>query len=76
MAKLKIIALATALVGWTSLAFAQGPGISPSGANLPPQTNTQGFAQPTAGAGQSTHMKKKSRHLYMSTKKKQQTMSK
>ncbi len=77
MAALKTVAVATAFVGWSSLAFAQGPGIAPNGANLPPQTNTQGTAQSTPSMGQSTHMKKKkSHHLYnMATKKKQRPAS-
>ena len=68
MASLKTLAIAAALVGSTSLAFAQGAGIAPNGANLPPQTNTPGStaASPT-DPGQSGQMKKTKPLYNMST---------
>ncbi len=69
------LAVIAMLVGSTSLALAQGPGIAPSGANLPPHTNLQGFAEPTPS--KNVHVKKSGHHLYMSTaKKKRHTTSK
>lgn len=68
MTTLKTLAIAAVLVGSTSLAFAQGAGIGPNGANLPPQTNTPGStAASPADPGQGGQMKK-TQHLYnMST---------
>ncbi len=62
------LAVVAMIVGSTSLALAQGAGIAPSGANLPAQTNLQGFAEPSPGA--SVHVKKSHHRLYMSVSKK------
>ncbi len=76
MITLRSLAIAAMLVGSTSLAIAQGPGIAPSGANLPPHTNLQGLSEAPA-AGPSVHAKKTHHRLYMSTaKKKRHTTSK
>ncbi len=53
------LAIGAFLLSSASLALAQGPGIAPSGANLPAQTNVQGTAQNPAGSAQSAHAKKK-----------------
>jgi hypothetical protein len=71
MTTLKTLAMAAAFVGSTSLAFAQGPGIAPNGAVLPPQTNTPGgIAANPASPDQSAHVKKSHRLYNMSTSKK------
>ncbi len=59
MAPFKSLAIGVLLASSASRALAQGPGIGPSGANLPPQTNVQGTAQNPAGSAQATHAKKK-----------------
>ncbi len=59
MTPFKNLAIGVLLVSSASLALAQGPGISSSGANLPPHTNLQGTAQTPAGSAQTTHAKKK-----------------
>jgi hypothetical protein len=65
MSTLKTLAIAAAFVGSTSLAFAQGPGIAPNGAVLPPQTNTPGgISASPAIPEQSTHAVKKNHRLY------------
>ncbi len=76
MITLRSLAIAATVVGSTSLAMAQGPGIAPSGAVLPPHTNLQGLSQgPTSGP--SVQTKKTHHRLYMSAaKKKRHTTSK
>ncbi len=68
MMTLRSLAVVAMIAGSTSLVLAQGPGIAPSGANLPAQTNLQGFAEPTPGA--KVHVKKSHHRLYMSASKK------
>lgn len=75
---LKTLAVAIALIGSTSLALAQGPGIAPNSSVLPAQSNTQGTAAKSSGPTQSAHMKKSRRLFNMAapSKKKHHTMSK
>lgn len=69
MATLKTLAIAVALVGSTSLAFAQGAGIGPNGNNLPPQTNTPGAVQASpASPDQAAPAAKQSGRLYNMSK--------
>ncbi len=78
MTSLKTLAIAAALIGSTSLAFAQGAGIAPNGANLPPQTNTPGATAASPESPDQTGQMKKSHRLYnMSTtaKRKHHTTS-
>jgi hypothetical protein len=75
MSTLRILALAAAFVGSTTLALAQGPGIAPNGANLPPQQGASSSA-PAMGTGHATHHAKKSRHLYNSAKSSKMSKSK
>jgi hypothetical protein len=71
MTTLKALAIAVAFVGSTSLAFAQGPGIAPNGAVLPPQTNTPGGTAASPGSpDQSAHVKRSHRLYNMSSSKK------
>jgi hypothetical protein len=68
MTTLKTLAIAAALIGSTSLAFAQGAGIGPNGNNLPPQTNTPGATQASPADPSLAAPPKQSKHLYnMST---------
>ena len=71
MTTLRTLAIAVALVGSTSLAFAQGAGIAPNGAVLPAQTNSPGgTAASPASPDQSAQVKKSHRLYNMSTSKK------
>jgi hypothetical protein len=68
MTTLKTLAIAAALVGSTSLAFAQGAGIGPNGNNLPPQTNTPGTTEARPADPSLAAPAKQSKRLYnMST---------
>lgn len=68
MATLKTLAIAAALVGSTSLAFAQGAGIGPQGNNLPPQTNTPGAPQASPASPDQAAPAKQSGRLYNMSK--------
>jgi len=78
MTTLKTLAIAAALVGSTSLAFAQGAGIGPNSNNLGPQTNTTGATQasPTDPVqGSSSRHSKRLYNMSTTSKKKHHMMS-
>jgi hypothetical protein len=78
MTTLKTLAIAAALVGSTSLAFAQGAGIGPNGNNLPPQTNTPGATTASPAEPAQAAPAKQNKHLYnmaTTSKKKHHAMS-
>lgn len=72
MSMLRNLAIAALIVGSASIAFAQGPGTSPSGTSGTPPSGTNASPQgvspgASSTAAKSIHHARKGRHLYNKT---------